>query len=220
NEWLMQNGYLKLKSKPDGVAPISQCDIDWSATTAWSEGGYYARVFMNVKGREPQGVIDPEDYEAVRSELAARLAAIPDENGRPIATRCYRPEELYRTVNGIAPDLIVYFGDLDWRSVGSVGTGKIHTFENDTGADDANHAQMGVFVMYDPRNPGKGQHLHGLKITDVAPTLLNLYGLPIPSGMVGSPIVIPEGSRKDDSPVYSTAEEAIVRQRLEDLGYL
>jgi predicted AlkP superfamily phosphohydrolase/phosphomutase len=189
NEWLIQNGYLKLLSKPEGVAPIAQCNIDWSATTAWSEGGYYARVFMNVKGREADGIIEPEDYERVRSELSAKIAAIPDEKGQPLETRCYRPEDLYKTVNGIAPDLLVYFGDLFWRSVGSVGTGKLHTFDNDTGADDANHAQHGIFIMYDPRNPQNGRRVENMKLTDVAPTVLKLYDIQAPHPMVGASLI-------------------------------
>jgi predicted AlkP superfamily phosphohydrolase/phosphomutase len=189
NEWLIQNGYLKLRSKPDGVVPISQCDVDWASTTAWSEGGYYARVFLNVKGREPNGVIEPDDYEKVRAELASRIAAIPDEKGQPMATQCYRPEDLYETVNGIAPDLIVYFGDLYWRSVGSIGLNKIHTFDNDTGADDANHAQHGIFIMYDPMNPGNGRYVEGMKLTDVAPTLLKFYDIDAPHSMAGKSLI-------------------------------
>ena len=77
----------------------------------------------------------------MRDELIAGLKSIPDENGRDIGTQVYRPEELYKEVRGVAPDLIVYFGDLYWRSVGTIGGGKLHTFENDTGPDGANHAR-------------------------------------------------------------------------------
>ena len=49
-------------------------------------------------------------------------------------TRVFKPEELYPEVNGVAPDLIVHFGDLSWRAVGTVGGDEgVHTFENDTG---------------------------------------------------------------------------------------
>ena len=63
------------------------------------------------------------------------------------ARRRTRPEDIYREVHGVAPDLIVYFGDLAWRSVGAVGMGGIHTFENDTGPDEANHDWYGIFVL-------------------------------------------------------------------------
>src|SRR5439155_1174034 len=114
---------------------------------AWGDGGYYGRLFMNVKGREPSGTIDTADYERVRTDLVAGVEAISDPRGRNIGSRAYRPEDLYRSVNGVAPDLLVYFGDLDWRSVGAVGMGGIHTFENDTGPDEANHDWHGIFIL-------------------------------------------------------------------------
>src|SRR5690606_3367353 len=59
NEWLIRQGLLVLNEYPAEITPFSKLDVDWSRTRVWSEGGYYARVFFNVRGREPQGVIDP-----------------------------------------------------------------------------------------------------------------------------------------------------------------
>ena len=133
------------------VTPLAQLDIDWERTTAWSEGGYYARVFLNVKGREPHGTIDPADLDKVRSELAAKLEATVDDHGNPMGTLVFRPEEIYRDVRNIAPDLIVHFGGLYWRSVGGVGYKRLHVQENDTGPDDCNHAQFGSIHSRRPR---------------------------------------------------------------------
>ena len=58
-----------------------------------------------------------------------------------------KPQDVYPEVRGVAPDLIVYFGDLEWRSVGSVGNRSIYTYENDTGPDGANHDRDGVWAM-------------------------------------------------------------------------
>jgi len=185
NEWFRRHGYLSVSEEPCGVLPISRAKIDWKNTRAWGEGGYYSRVFLNVKGREPQGLIAPADYEKVRDELISRLEALPDEEGRPIGTRVYRPEQLYPETRGIAPDLIAYFGNLAWRSVGSLGLGTIHTFENDTGPDDANHAQSGIFVMADPTMKNGGVERKDLQLMDVAPTILNSMGLRVPSDMEG-----------------------------------
>lgn len=190
NEWLLANGYLALQEKPTSAVPLSKVKIDWPGTKAWGDGGYYARVFLNVAGREPEGTIAPEDYEKVREELIAGLKAIPDENGRDIGTQVFRPEELYKEVRGVAPDLIVYFGSLYWRSVGTIGGGKLHTFENDTGPDGANHAENGIILLRSANGtiPG-GCQLNRAHITDVAPTILQLLGLPIPSDMEGKPLV-------------------------------
>ena len=188
NEWLRREGLLTTLREPDGVARLSDVGVDWSRTVAWGDGGYYARVFMNVKGREPQGVVDPQEYERVRDDLAERLAAIPDDEGRPIETKVYRPEELYPQVNGVAPDLIVHFGDLLWRSVGTIGGEEgVHTFENDTGPDDANHAQEGLFILAGPGIPAAGRS--DVDLLDIAPTVLELLGIDRPRAMRGQSIL-------------------------------
>ncbi len=187
NEWLIQEGYLILKQYPSGVTPFNKVEVDWPRTKAWGDGGYYGRLFLNVQGREPQGVIPAADYEWARDELIAKLGAITDPKGQNIGTVAYKPEAIYRRVKGVPPDLIVYFGNLYWRSVGSVGYRQYYTFENDTGPDDANHSQYGVFILYDPQRAGKGQ-LAGLHITDVGPTVLDLFGLPVPADMEGKVI--------------------------------
>jgi len=214
NEWLIEQGYLALRAYPDDVRSLERCEIDWSRTKAWGAGGYYGRLFMNVAGREPEGIIPPEDYELERSELVARLEAITDPDGRNIGTVAFRPEDVYREVRNVPPDLIVYFGDLNWRSVGSVGLRSAWTFENDTGPDDANHSQHGIFVLHDPLAPAHGQDLGTVSIYDVAPTLLGLLGQPVPDGIRGHAL-----AREPDA-VYSDEEEEIVTQRLRDLGYL
>ena len=80
-----------------------------------------------------------------------------------------------------APDLIVYFGALYWRSAGTVGGGQIHTFENDTGPDGANHAENGVLLL---RPSGGGESRRGwLANYSIAPTILPLFWLPVPQDM-------------------------------------
>jgi predicted AlkP superfamily phosphohydrolase/phosphomutase len=189
NEWLRREGLLATAGDVNGTTSLREVGVDWSRTTAWGEGGYYARIFLNVRGREPDGIVDPDQYEAVRDDLARRLAEIPDENGQPIGTKVFKPEEVYDKVEGIAPDLIVHFGDLHWRSVGTIGGDDgIHTFENDTGPDDANHAQDGLLIMAG-RNVPAGGAREGMNLLDVAPTVLQLLGLePLPA-MRGTPLV-------------------------------
>ena len=191
NEWLAQQGYLRLKETPKAVTRLRMEDILWKGTRVWGEGGYYSRLFFNVDGRETQGVIPPADYEKMRSEIVEKLEALGDEEGKSIGTRVHRPEDLYETTRNIPPDLIVYFGDLDWRSVGSVGMGCLHTFENDTGPDDANHDYNGIFILADPRVPAqdRGRALGGITLYDVAPTVLDCLALKVPTDMLGQRIL-------------------------------
>jgi predicted AlkP superfamily phosphohydrolase/phosphomutase len=188
NEWLIREGYLTLKNYPKEQTRIADVEIDWSKTLAWGDGGYYGRLFMNVKGREPEGIIEPGEYEKVRSELIRRIEAIPGPDGEDIGTRAYRPVDIYRETNGVPPDLIVYFGALGWRSVGSVGLGNIHTFENDTGSDEANHDWNGIFIRNEigcrAGNLERG-YRDGIRIYDIAPTILDLFGMKLEGETTG-----------------------------------
>lgn len=188
NEWLWRNDYLAFKKEPKPGEKISfeKMKVDWSRTKAWGSGGYYGRVFLNVKDREPAGVIPATEYDRVRSELIDKLVAIPDPDGRSIGTKVFRPQEIYRRVNGVAPDLIVYFGDLHWRSVGSLGYEDWYTFDNDTGPDDCNHAENGLVILFDPANGHESRQVKNAQLMDVAPTILSFLGCAIPDEMQGT----------------------------------
>jgi predicted AlkP superfamily phosphohydrolase/phosphomutase len=186
NEWLIREGYLTLKD-PGASGPVKPDMIDWARTRVWGDGGYYSRIFLNVRGREPEGIVEPEAVEALRDELIAKLEALGDENGDPIGTRVFRPEGLYHAVNGVPPDLICYFGNLTWRSIGSVGDGRVHVRENDTGPDDANHAKFGIYIFDGPGMPQSPPH--GARLFDIAPTVLAALGQPVPEDMQGRSLV-------------------------------
>ena len=188
NEWLVRQGYLVLHEYPTEPTPPARLQIDWSRTKAWSEGGYYARVFLNVRGREPQGAIEPAEYEAWRQRLAMEMAALPGPDGEPLDTRVYRPEELFVECRGVPPDLICYWGNLRWRSVGTVGGGAIHVYENDTGPDEANHDFPGIFVSREPLAAGRGR-VEELSLLDVGVSLLAAAGLPVPADAAGKPSI-------------------------------
>ena len=121
----------------------------------------------------------------MRDELIERFKNIPDPDGSDIGTQVFKPQEIYQKVRNVAPDLIVYWGNLDWRSVGSFGHGSVYTFENDTGPDDANHASNGMFILYDPSQPETGHEIVGKQLMDVSPTILDLMGVKAPQDMQG-----------------------------------
>ncbi|MGQ9603654.1 MAG: alkaline phosphatase family protein [bacterium] len=185
NDWLIQQGYMKLRTRPERPVKVEEADIDWSKTIAWGLGGYYGRLFLNVKGREKMGVVRPNDYKKVRDEIASGLEAITDEKGNNIGTRVFKPEEAYEGSNiEQAPDLIVYFGDLYWRSTGTIGHDSIYSFDTEVGPDDAVHAEEGIFILWDAKIR-KGKNLGTISIYDVAPTVLNLMGIDVPGDMEG-----------------------------------
>ncbi len=217
NQWLIEQGLLVLDEPPQGIAEFNKLKVNWSKTRVWSEGGYYARVFFNVQGREPQGVIPAAEYEAFCDEMKAKFEALKDDKGQPLNSLVFKPNELYRNVRNVAPDLIVHFGGLFWRSIGTVGHPALHVQENDTGPDACNHAQFGMFLLFSPNCPLAGEY-EGARLLDIAPTLLDLAGYEIPETMQGRSLVAGMEKRRhsdDDS-----EGERIIHDRLAGLGYV
>ncbi len=199
NDFLIREGFMTLRSKPQGVVRIEEADIDWSKTTAWGFGGYYSRVYINVRGREKHGIVSPEEYPEVRDRLKKALESIPDERGHALPTTAFIPEEVYTgDYVANAPDLLVHFGDLHWRASQDIGHDSIYSFETEIGPDDAMHSQHGIFVMANGTVSG-GEELERLRIYDVAPTVYRLLGMEPPDGLEGKVIDKSGGSgRKEE----------------------
>ena len=115
--------------------------------------------------------------------MIAKLEALPGPGRQPMGTKVHKPQDVYPEVRGVAPDLIVYFGDLDWRSVGAVKP-SIYTFENDTGTDGANHDRTAFFSMVNLPGQQMGR-VDGMNLVDVGPSILSLYDIEAPAGAVG-----------------------------------
>jgi predicted AlkP superfamily phosphohydrolase/phosphomutase len=164
-------------------------------------------------------VIDPGDYERFRDEVKARFEATVDQDGNPLGTLVFRPEEVYRNVRNVAPDLIVHFGGLAWRSIGGVGYPTIHVQENDTGPDDCNHAQHGAFILAGSSVPLQGL-VDGAHLLDMAPTLLELGGYDVPSIMQRRSLTAGHLVGTGDVSQQALDDEALVRERLSGLGYI
>jgi predicted AlkP superfamily phosphohydrolase/phosphomutase len=122
NTWLLRNGFLKLK---DGVEPGDSAgdmlrQVDWSRTRAYALG--LSGLYLNLKGREEQGIVDPENAEALKAEIAGGLAGLSDSgHGGTRAIRRVLPrEEVYHgPFVAEAPDLLVDFAEgyrVSWSS--------------------------------------------------------------------------------------------------------
>jgi predicted AlkP superfamily phosphohydrolase/phosphomutase len=184
NEWLRREGLLVLKEPVTKPTPFSPSLVDWDRTRVWSEGGYYARVFFNIKGREPQGIVLESEYDDLVQDMTARFHALRDDRGEIMGSLVFQPRDLYKNLRNVPPDLIVHFGALYWRSIGGLGYELLYLQENDTGPDDCNHAQFGSFLLAAPNLPLRGE-VEGMHLLDIAPTLLDLAGSETPESMQG-----------------------------------
>ena len=188
NQWLEENGYLVLRHPPPRQGtPFEEVDVDWSRTTVWGAGGYYARLFFNLEGREANGIVPTQKVDAVRDQLVAELGRLRDPDGAPVRVDVLRPEETYRSVRGDAPDLMVYFDELRLRSAGTMGHPTDFLAENDTGPDDAVHSPYGVF-LYAPSAGTEPKLIPEFSMIQVTPTLLTLLGEPVPAHVQGTAV--------------------------------
>jgi predicted AlkP superfamily phosphohydrolase/phosphomutase len=186
NAWLRREGYLALHD--DAAESGDYFDgVDWSRTRAYTFG--LGGVYLNLRGREAQGVVREEDAAGLRRELAARLEGLCD--GTEVAIRgVYAATDIYRgPYLGAAPDLIVGYADgyrASWQA--AVGRTTTEVFEDNTKAWCGDHCvdpHLVPGVLFSNRklvgeNPG---------IEDMAPTALQLFGVPAPAWMEGKSVV-------------------------------
>lgn len=184
NAWLHQNGYLTLK---DGKTESGDWfeDVDWSRTRAYTMG--LNGLYLNIKGREKQGIVDPAEVDALQDELREKLNGLIDPASGTIGvTGVFVTDEFYRgPYSENAPDLLVGYGAgyrASWDSVMGKVTSQI--FEDNTKAWSGDHC-------IDPRLvPGVLFSSHKFveekpAIVDVAPTILKLFGLTPPGHFDG-----------------------------------
>ena len=211
--------------------------VDWSRTEACvMHAGIYGFLYINLKGRGPHGIVEPERYESLRDELAERFrqAKVRDKQGREFAifTEVHKAEELYgcsREENPDLPDLLLA------PSPGLAVMRKIRGSRAVRWCSESRlegtHRVEGILAMGGP-NVRSGERLDA-NIVDIAPTALAALGLRVPIDMEGrvlremftvEPTIELEPPVKkvveEYADVYSEEDRKALEERLSDLGYL
>jgi len=216
NQWLAEDQLLVFDgAPPEGVVPFEELNVDWGKTRVWSEGGRFARVYINVMGRQPEGAVPASEYAAFRDELKAKFEALADRQDQPLVVAAFRPDQIYSKVNGAAPDLVVQFRDY-WRAIDSVGHPALYLQGSHSGLDFCGDSQYGIFILVAPNNPLAGE-LEGVDLLDLTPTLLDLAGYQIPDSMQGRSLVANMEKRRANDP---DEEQRLIHDRLAGLGYV
>lgn len=160
NRLLAEKGYLRLNREP----AITIADMDASATRAYCMDP--GRIYINLAGREPQGIVAEGDYEALRAELTEMLMGLkaPD-SGKTVIADVIRREDLFSGPHaGTAPDLVAVSHD-GFDLKGSMAQNQVFLKGHLTGM----HTQDDAFLytgngLNMPENPS---------IRDVAGIILN-----------------------------------------------
>lgn len=185
NSWLHQNGYLALTGERTESGDYFE-GIDWSRTRAYTFG--LSGLYLNLNGREAQGVVRAEDAEDLRSELRERLSNLRDDGNDEVGIQAvYDSTRIYRgPYLDAAPDLVVGYA-AGYRASWSAAVGRVTktVFENNEKCWSGDHCVDPTVVpgvlftnqKWRPMNPG---------IEDMAPTILQLFGIRPPVWMEGS----------------------------------
>jgi len=261
NEFLIKEGYLKLKNSKDnnrklslfmiirklkllpiarrvfnllpnkirekilenlGPKSISGVKIDWENTKCYGYG-VFGDIYLNVKGRDPQGSVNPEEYKTIRDEIIKKLKSLKDpKTGKKLNIKVFKREDIYgvSVQNENLPDLVVLVNEEINGINPKIGIGEVISY-----GKGGNHRLHGIFSAYG-KGIKKGYKIENAKIYDVAPTILHIFELPIPNGMDGE--VLMEIFESDsefakrkpkyvDPSYYGEKEEEKVRQTIKNL---
>lgn len=223
--------------------------INWNQTRAFfDENPYYPTLWINLKGRQPKGTVEPGDeYEKLRTELIDQLKSWRHpETNEPIVKDAYRREEVYHGVCiESAPDIIIHWNthrsntfafrvsskakNLAWtQSFDPTNAKDWATF----GGKSGHHRDEGIFVAQGPAFR-QGVEIKDANIMDVCPTILHLLGVPAPNDLDGKLLktALCKGQEEvqvaqevavtaGDEHDYSAEEEELIAARLRALGYL
>ncbi len=240
-DWI-KSRFPGLKDRTESLAYFA--GIDWAGTRAYS-WGMYGNISVNLRGRDPDGTVSPEDFEKVRAEIGERLMRLRDPDGGPALVRkVWMREDLYTGPQlEAAPDMIIEWKDYAYYTQGNLKRGDGSVFIERLSIDSSDfehtgtHRLNGTIVLTGRDIIKKGVSLDGAGLADIAPTILHLMGQPVPDYMDGRVLeeAIDEGFAAAHRPVRQSAESAgggaskvgysdddkrEMEEKLKGLGYL
>jgi len=197
NTWLVQEGFMAIRGQQPGDKKLQDLfgggtfweNVDWTRTRAYAMG--LGQIYLNLKGREGHGVVPPADSNAVQDDLAARLLTMTDpKTGAPMVTAVYKRDDIYKgPFVQNASELQVGLADgyrVSWQStLGGSPPGIVYPnmkkWSGDHGSYDYKETSG---TLISSRRLG----VERADITDIAPTVLKFFGVPIPGQIDGKPI--------------------------------
>jgi predicted AlkP superfamily phosphohydrolase/phosphomutase len=200
NTWLVQQGYMALQGQQPGEKKLDDLfgggefweNVDWSRTRAYAMG--LGQIYFNVRGREGQGIVSPgPEYAALADELSNKLLAdlVDPDTERRIVRAVYKRDDVYSgEFLGAAADLQVGFDEgyrVSWQTtLGGSPQGVVYPnmtkWSGDHGGFDY-ATTAGVLLSNRPITTTAP------RIIDLAPTVLEFYGIPVPSSIDGKPLL-------------------------------
>ncbi|MFO7814971.1 MAG: alkaline phosphatase family protein [Halanaerobiales bacterium] len=194
---------------------ISSNNVNWKKSLAYSHSEI-GHIFLNIKGRDPEGVIEKEQVEEIREEIIEKLKRFENPlTGKKVVTEVYKGEEIYQgKMAEDAPDIVFVPDDMSVLGKGAyqfLSNKNISETQNQTG----HHRMNGIFFAEGP-DINKDSELEGGHIMDIAPTVLYLLDLPLLDSMDGKVLtdIIDEEFQNETDKLYVSKSDIDLEQDL------
>ena len=195
NSWLLDNGYLALQPGVDRASVNYLSGVDWGRTRAYALG--INGLYLNLRGRESRGSVDPAEREALLSELTAKLEAVVDPaDGQRAIRHAYRADQVYHGPYAAqGPDIVLgYYRGFRGSNESALGEVPAAVFADNLLKWSGDHCMAadevpGVIVANRPILKDDPT------LRDMAPTLLRLFGVAPTPEMTGGDIFAAKGAR-------------------------
>lgn len=216
---------------------ISAQNIDWRRTKAYSYGNI-GQIYLNLKGREPEGSVEPQEADALIKEIISKLKGLMNpERGEAVIDEIYRKEEIYWGEKLHQAPEILFLPKDGYMTLG-VSEFPSNRVISHAFAGSGWHDMRGIFIGAGKNlKPGEVKcNLHGMEIIDLFPTILYAMGLPIPKDLDGrvfeeifvedyltknEVVLLDEGGlNSSDSEKAKADWEKEIRERLKGMGYV
>ena len=187
NTWLVKNGYMKVHGLDRENVRRGLFNIIFPQTKAYAIG--INGLYINLKGREKYGIVDPADKRRLMEEIASKLEQVRDDDGHRVIEKVYITQDLYPHADpNVAPDMLIGY-ERNYRGSWQTALGG-----------------MGRKILVDNKDRWSGDHciarnlvpgvlVSNLKLTvkdpdlsDLGPSILQLFGIPKPDTMTGRDI--------------------------------
>ncbi len=167
---------------------ISFNDVDWSKTVAFSATNY-GPIFINLAGRQREGIVLKEEYDAVRNRIIEKMRDFTDPDGKAVFEKIWKKEELVHGPHAKnAPDIVFQITDMKYTSNRYFEFASNQLFGNPHRGMSGDHRNDGIIIA-------AGKHIKAgsgpvtANMVDLVPTVLHLLDVPAPDDLDGQPLL-------------------------------
>ena len=200
--------------------------VDWSKTITYMESPGSYGININLKGRQEQGIVEQYEYEEVCQKVIEQLKLVRNPlNHKPLFKEIVKSSVVYNgNFTHAAPDIIMIPENWGTMAHHKITDGKIFNLDPE---QKGMHSMDGIFLMYGNKIKNLS-HKPPQDLRDIAPTILDLFEVPIPSYVEGTSIFSLQEKKDISIPSeqvsvqssYSDEEQGEIKERLKNLGYL